>query len=58
MTYTFLNPRFDNGVNEALSWFSISLMVGFQDNTQNMFCNLAKISHQDDLENWNFTIST
>ena len=51
MTYTFLNPRFDNGVNEALSWFSISLMVGFQDNTQNMFCNLAKISHQDDLEN-------
>ena len=50
MTFTFLNQKFDNGVNEGLSWFGINLMVSFQDITQNMFCNLAKISHQADLE--------
>ena len=29
MTYTFLNQKFDNGVNEWLSWFGIILMVSF-----------------------------
>ena len=50
MTYTFFNQKFDNGVNEWLSWFHINLIVSFQDITQNMFCNLAKISHPADLE--------
>ena len=45
MTYTFFNQKIDNGVNEGLSWFGINLMVGFQHITQNMFYNLAKISH-------------
>ena len=46
MTYVFFNKNFDNGV----CWFSINLMVSFQDISQNMFCNLAKISYQADLE--------
>ena len=50
MTYTFLNMKFDNGVNELLSWFGINLMVSFQDSTQIFFCNLAKISHPADLQ--------
>ena len=41
--YTFFNQRFDNGVNEGLSWFGINLIVSFEDITQNMFCILAKI---------------
>ena len=50
MTYTFFNQKFDKGVNEGLNRFGINLMVSFQDITQNMFCNLAKISHPADLE--------
>ena len=50
MTYTYFNQKFDDGVNEVLSWFGINLMVSFQDISQNMFCNLAKISHPADLE--------
>ena len=50
MIYTFFNQNLDNGVKKGLSWFGINLMVSFQDITQNMFCNLAKISHQADLE--------
>ena len=50
MTNTFFNQKFDNGVNEVLSWFGINLIVSFPDNAQNMFCNLAKISHPADLE--------
>ena len=45
MPYTFFNRMFVNGVNEVLSWFGTHRMAGFQDITQNMFCNLAKISH-------------
>ena len=50
MTYTFFNHKFHNGVNEVLSWFGINLMVIFQGIAQNFFCNLAVISHPDDLE--------
>ena len=50
MTYTFFNSKIDNGVNEGLNWFGIYLMVSLQDITQNMFCNLAKISHLADLK--------
>ena len=49
MNILFFNQWFDHGVNEVLSWFGINLMVSFQDTTQNMFCNLAKISHPADL---------
>ena len=49
MTYTVFIQKFDNGVNEGLSWSRTNLMVSFQDIIQNMFCNLAKISHQADL---------
>ena len=52
MTYMFFNQTFDNGMNEGLSWFGINLIISFQDITQNMFCNLAKISHPADLEIW------
>ena len=50
MTYTFFNQKFDNGVNERVIWFAINLVVCFQDIIQNLFCNLAKISHSADLE--------
>ena len=51
MTYSFFfNQKVDNGVNEGLGWFGINLMVSFQDITENMLCNLAKISHPVDLE--------
>ena len=50
MTYTFFDQRFDNGVNEGLSWFGINPIVSSQDMTRNMFCNLANISHPADLE--------
>ena len=36
-------------MNEVLGWFDIYLMVGFQDISQKMFCNLAKISNPADL---------
>ena len=58
MTYTFFDQKFDSGVNEVLSWFGINLMVSFQDITQNMFCNLAKISHPADLVIYYKCIST
>ena len=35
---------------EGLGWFGMNLMVSLQDIAQNMFCNLAKISHPADLE--------
>ena len=41
-------------MNEVLRWYEINLMVSFQDITQNMFCNLAKISHPADLEIYYF----
>ena len=50
MTYTFFNQKFDNGVNEGLSWFGINLLVTFHDILQNMLWNLAKITHPADLE--------
>ena len=50
MVYTIFNQKVDNAMNEGLSWFGINLVVSFQDITQNMFCNLAKISHPADLE--------
>ena len=50
MTYTFFHQKFDNGMNIGLSWFGINLVVSFEDITQNMFCNLATISHPADLE--------
>ena len=31
MTNTFLNQKFDNGMNEVLSWIAIIRMVSFQD---------------------------
>ena len=49
-TYTFFDRKFDNGVNDGLSWFRINLIVSFKDITTNMFCNLAKISHPADLK--------
>ena len=55
MTYAFFNQKFDYGVNQVLRWFDINLMVSFQDITQNMFCNLAKIYVQLTLK---FPIST
>ena len=56
MTYTFFNQKFDNGMNEVLSWFGIIWMVSFQDITHNMFCNLSKISHPADLEIYYFNL--
>ena len=56
MTYTFFNQKFDNGMKEVLSWFGTNLMVNFQDITQNMICNLAKISHLADLEICSFNL--
>ena len=56
MTYTFFNRKFANGGNEALSWFCNNLMASFQDITQNMFCNFAKISHQADLQIYYFNL--
>ena len=56
MTYTFFSQKLDYGVNEVLSWFGIKLMVSFQDNTQNMFCNLTEISHPADLEIYYFNL--
>ena len=50
MTCTLFNQKFDNGVNEGLSWFGINLMVSFHDITQYIFCILAKISHPADLK--------
>ena len=35
---------------EVLSWFAKNLTVSFQDIKQNMFYNLAKISHPADVE--------
>ena len=54
MTYTFPNQKFDNDVNEVLSWFGIDQMVSFQDIAQIMFCNLAKPSHPADLQIYYF----
>ena len=56
MTYTFFNQRFDNGMNEVLSWFGIIRMVSFQDITQYMFCILSKISNRADLEIYYFNL--
>ena len=56
MTYTFFNQKVDNDVNEGLNWFRIKLIVSFQDITQNMVCNLAKISHPADLEICKFNL--
>ena len=56
MTYTFFNRKLANGVNDALSWFGINLLASFQDITQNMFCNLAKISHPADLQIYYFNL--
>ena len=56
MTYTTFNQRFYNGVNEVLSWFGITLMVSFQDITQNLFRILGKTSHPADLEIYYFNV--
>ena len=39
-----------------LSWFGFNIMVSFQNITQNMFCNLAKISHPAELEIYYFNL--
>ena len=54
--YFFPSKKSDNGVDEVLSWLGINLMVSFQDIIQNMFCNLAKISHLVDLEIYFFNL--
>ena len=54
MTYTFFNRKFDNCVNERLSWIGIILMVSFQDITQNMQIS-KNLTSQLTLK---FTIST
>ena len=56
MIYTLSYQKFDNGVNELLSWFGINLMVDFQDISQNKLCDLAKISHPADLEIYYFNL--
>ena len=33
MTYTFVNQKFDDGVNKLLSFFDINLMLSVQDTT-------------------------
>ena len=48
--WELIGQQCDNDVNEGLSRFRIKLMVGLQDITQNMFCNLVKISHPANLE--------
>ena len=57
MTYTIFNQKFDNAMNEGLSWFGINLVVSFQDITHNMFCNLAKTHIQLTLKFANSTWS-
>ena len=52
----FFNQKFDYGVNEALRWVGINLMIGFQDITQYMFCIFAQISHPADLEIYYFNL--
>ena len=52
----FLQPKFDNNVNERFSFFYINLMASFQDITQNMFRILAKISHLADLQIYYFNL--
>ena len=47
---------FDDSGNEDRSWFGVNLMVSLQDITQNMFCNLAMISHPADLELYYFNL--
>ena len=37
-------------MNEVFSWSESKVMLSFHDITQNMFCNLANISHPVDLE--------
>ena len=56
MTHTFFNQKFANGVYDVLSWFGINLLASFQDITQNVFCNLAKISHPADLQIYHFNL--
>ena len=56
MKYTFFYQKFDSGVNKVLGWFGINFRVSFKDITQNMICNLAKISHQDDLKIYYFNL--
>ena len=46
-----LNTKFDNGVNDVLSWFSHPSKLQFSRYfIQNMFCIVAKISHPADLQ--------
>ena len=52
----FFNQKFANGMNEVLSWFGINLLASVQDITQNMFCNLAKISYPADLQIYYFNL--
>ena len=52
MMSTFFNQKIDDGMNEGPNWFGINLIVSLRDITQNMFCNMPKISHQADLEIW------
>ena len=54
MTYTFSNQKFDDDVNEVLSWFGIYVMVSFQ--LQTLFCSLAEISHPAKIEIYYFNL--
>ena len=56
MTYTFFNQKIANGTIEVFCQFRTHLMDSFQDITQNMFCNLAQMSHPADLENCYFCL--
>ena len=57
MAYTIFNQKFDNAMIKGLSWFGINLVIGFQDITQNMICNLAKNSHDLEICQFNLLLS-
>ena len=46
----FLNRKFANGVYEVLCWFGTNLIVSFQEISQIIFCNLAKVSDPAELQ--------
>ena len=52
----FFHQKYDNGMIKCWVWFDINLMVNFEDNTLNMFCNLAKNSLSIDLEIYYFNL--
>ena len=57
MTCTVFNQKFDNGVNEALSYFAINPMVSFQDKRLHITCFAISLIFHIQLS-LKFTIST